>query len=100
MAPSPPNDPDARPDPDAAALGTTERAVLAVLLAEAGRVVGRDSILRRAGLRDRMPRRCDAAIVSIRRALGPDAVVTVRGRGWRLDEGSATAAAALLADPA
>lgn len=99
MGSSPPKGSGSPRPGDRTGLGATERAVLAVLLAEAGKVVGRDSILRLAQLRHCTPRRCDAAIVAIRRALGPGAVVTVRGRGWRLADAATTSAAALLQIP-
>ena len=66
-------------------LGPRELAVLASLVENAGRVVDRDQLRRDAGLDQLSPRRCEAMLVGIRRALGPDAVVTVRRRGWRLN---------------
>ena len=69
---------------DAAPLTAVDIAVLAVLADRAGTVVSRDTIRRLADLRQFSQRRCDSAIVAIRRALGNDAVVTVRGRGWML----------------
>lgn len=64
-------------------LSVQEVVVLSVLAAAGGRVVGRDELQRRVGLNHRAPRRCDALIVGLRRALGPGAIATVRGRGWR-----------------
>lgn len=64
-------------------LSVQEVVVLWVLAGAGGRVVGRGELQRRAGLLDRAPRRCDALIVGLRRTLGPGAIVTVRGRGWR-----------------
>lgn len=81
-----------RPDrlPDA------ERAVLAVLVDHAGRVVTRRELARLSGLADRSQRRCDAALVVLRRHLGADSVHTVRGRGWMLDPSVVDAARDLL----
>ena len=66
------------------ALGPTEAAVLAVLMEANGRVVSRHELARRSGLRDASPRRCDSIVVQLRRALGDDAIRTVRRRGWAL----------------
>ena len=64
-------------------LSAAEIAVLAVLAA-AGRVVPRRELARRAGLARAGPRRIDSLLVGLRRALGPEAVRNVRGRGWML----------------
>lgn len=69
---------------EAAPITATDIAVLEVLADRAGVVVSRDTIRRLANLRQFSQRRCDSAIVAIRRALSNDAVVTVRGRGWML----------------
>ena len=61
-----------------------ERAVLSVLVDNAGRVVGRREIARRAGLAELSERRCDSLLVHVRRQLGADSIVTVRRRGWML----------------
>ncbi|MEY4365359.1 MAG: hypothetical protein RLZZ305_703 [Actinomycetota bacterium] len=66
-------------------LSPSDLAVLGVLVRAQGKVVSRSTILRLGRLRHLAERRCDSCIVAIRRALGADAVVTVRGRGWRLD---------------
>ena len=71
------------PPPDD--LSPTDLAVLGVLVRAQGRVVSRATILRLGRLRHLAERRCDSCIVAIRRALGAGAVITVRGRGWRLD---------------
>ncbi len=61
-----------------------ERAVLRVLEHARGAVVSRVALAVGAGLGDLSERRVDALVVGLRRELGADAVVTVRGRGWRL----------------
>jgi len=61
-----------------------ERAVYEVLAANAGRVLGRTELARRAGIADLSARRCDSLIVGIRRNVGTDRVLTVRRRGWML----------------
>ncbi|MFM8794278.1 MAG: helix-turn-helix domain-containing protein [Acidimicrobiales bacterium] len=78
-------------------LSATDLAVLAALVRAQGRVLSRAAILRLAGLKHLAERRCDTCVVAIRRALGADSVVTVRGRGWRLVEESAEDARSLLA---
>lgn len=61
-----------------------EERVLEVLAAAEGRVVPRRELIRGAGLHDCSPRRCEAVLVGLRRALGGDTTHNVRGRGWRL----------------
>jgi len=61
-----------------------ERAVYEVLAANAGRVLSRAELARRAGIADLSARRCDSLIVGIRRNVGTDRVLTVRRRGWML----------------
>ena len=58
--------------------------MLVALVESRGRVVDRQQLRRDAGLDQLSARRCEAVLVGIRRALGPEAVVTVRRRGWRL----------------
>lgn len=77
---------------DALPLTATDLAVLEVLADRAGTVVSRDTIRRLADLRQFSERRCDSAIVAIRRTLGNDSVVTVRGRGWMLQSESENSA--------
>lgn len=72
-----------------AGLTPRERAVLDVLARHRGTVVPRAVLAAEAGVGDLSERRADALIAGLRRALGPDAVVTVRGRGWRLAGGDA-----------
>jgi DNA-binding winged helix-turn-helix (wHTH) protein len=78
-------------------LGPREVAVLHALVESGGRVVDRDRLRRDAGLQDLNDRSCDSALVGIRRVLGPDAVVTVRRRGWRLDPEAVALAVTILA---
>ena len=76
-------------------LGEQEQSVLSVLLANRGRVISRRELARRAGLASLSERRCDSLLVAIRRALGPQSVVTVRSRGWMLSDEAIDAASAL-----
>jgi len=79
-------------------LGEQEQSVLGVLLANRGRVISRRELARRAGLASLSERRCDSLLVAIRRALGPNSVVTVRSRGWMLSDDVVAAASALASD--
>jgi DNA-binding winged helix-turn-helix (wHTH) protein len=81
---------------EAVAITPRDLAVLEVLVSRTGTVVSRDTIRRLADLRQFSQRRCDSAIVAIRRILGNDAVITVRGRGWMLQPECETAARTLL----
>lgn len=74
--------------------------MLEVLYSNRQRVVGRRELARLAGLAELNQRRCDSVLVGVRRMLGPDSIITVRSRGWMLAPTAATAAAAILADPA
>jgi DNA-binding response OmpR family regulator len=67
-----------------------------VLSANVGRVVSRAELSRQAGLAQLSERRCDSVLVGLRRRLGPDAIKTVRSRGWMLHEQSAVTARKLL----
>jgi DNA-binding winged helix-turn-helix (wHTH) protein len=77
-------------------LSTTDAAVLQVLREHEGRIISRATINRQAGLDHCTERRCDSAIVSLRRVLGPDAIITVRRRGWMLTNDGAGRATRLL----
>jgi len=79
-------------------LGEQEQSVLSVLLVNRGRVISRRELARRAGLAELSERRCDSLLVAIRRALGPESVVTVRSRGWMLSNEAINAASALTGD--
>lgn len=81
-----------------ARLGPNELAVLRVLVDNAGRVVSRLDLARRAGIADRGTRRCDSLLVTVRRALGPESIRTVRARGWMLELAAHDRAVSLLAD--
>jgi DNA-binding winged helix-turn-helix (wHTH) protein len=65
-------------------LSQTDLAVLKVLVESPDRIVGRETIVRRAGLDSVSMRRADASIVVLRRILGADSIITVRRRGWML----------------
>lgn len=68
-------------------LSQTDQAVLKVLIESPDRIVGRETIVRRAGLDSVTMRRADASIVVLRRILGAEAIITVRRRGWMLASG-------------
>ena len=70
--------------------------MLAVLLENHNRVVGRRELARQAGLAGLNERRCDSLLVGLRRVLGPDAIVTVRSRGWMLSAGAVARATEML----
>ena len=79
------------------ALSQTDCGVLQVLLSQHGRIIGRDTIQRLAGLDSVSTRRVDASIVVLRRILGAEAITTVRRRGWMLADDAVTASTQLLA---
>lgn len=78
-------------------LTSKETAVLQVFLDCQGRVVSRAELARRAGLTGLNSRRCDSLLVAIRRVLGPEAIRTVRSRGWMLQPSAVDDARRLLA---
>jgi DNA-binding response OmpR family regulator len=95
--PAPASEVDARSNPlGPPSLGAQERAVLSALVANRGRVVSRVELSRQAGLADLSERRCDSILVGLRRRLGPDAIRTVRSRGWMLEDHAAEHATGLL----
>lgn len=65
-------------------LSATETKVLRVLIDSAGKVLSRETLMRKAGLDVGSARRVDSSMVVLRRVLGPDSVQTVRRRGWML----------------
>ena len=77
-------------------LSGTDLQVLRVLIHQQGRIISRDTIQRMAEFDSVSARRVDASIVVLRRHLGPDAVLTVRRRGWMLAESSLESATDLL----
>ena len=78
-------------------LSQTDCGVLQVLLGQHGRIIGRDTIQRIAGLDSISTRRVDASIVVLRRILGAEAITTVRRRGWMLADDAVAASTELLA---
>lgn len=73
---------------------------MAVLVANRRRVIGRRELARLSGMAELSDRRCDSVLVGVRRVLGPDAIVTVRSRGWMLAEHAVPLAEAVLAEMA
>ena len=65
-------------------LSEPEAALWRVLHESVGRVVTRTELMRRAGLRHVSARRIDVLLVAVRRAVGAQSLVNVRGRGWML----------------
>ena len=66
-----------------AALSDKDLAVLRVLFERQGKVTDRASLNKLAGLTG-TPRRCETILVTLRKALGNEAIVTIRRRGWML----------------
>jgi DNA-binding winged helix-turn-helix (wHTH) protein len=71
---------------DNMSLSPTEIKVLRVLWESQGKVLSRETLMRKAGLDVSSARRVDSSMVVLRRVLGPDSVRTVRRRGWMLTE--------------
>jgi DNA-binding winged helix-turn-helix (wHTH) protein len=88
---------DGIPKPSEHVLTAQEKAVLLALVESCDRVIGRRELARRAGLTEVNERRCDSLLVSVRRALGPESVRTVRGRGWMIASTHLDIAKSLLA---
>jgi DNA-binding response OmpR family regulator len=76
-------------------LSDKDRAVLRVLIERVGKVTDRASLNKMAGLTG-TPRRCETILVTLRRALGEDAIVTIRRRGWMLSEAALPRARRLI----
>lgn len=81
--------------PAVSPLSEKDRAVLRVLVERTGKVTDRSSLNSLAGLSG-TPRRCETILVTLRRLLGEDAIVTVRRRGWMLTEAALPRARHLL----
>ena len=71
---------------DNMSLSPTEMKVLRVLWESQGKVLSRETLMRKAGLDVSSARRVDSSMVVLRRVLGPDSLRTVRQRGWMLTE--------------
>ncbi len=67
-----------------------------MLVDNVGRVVSRRELARRVGIAELSERRSDSLLVGVRRALGADAIRTVRSRGWILEAHAVTAAQSML----
>jgi DNA-binding response OmpR family regulator len=65
-------------------LNPRESAIYDALRAHRGKVLSREDLSRLAGLDNLSERRVDGLLVGLREALGSDAIITVRRRGWRL----------------
>jgi DNA-binding winged helix-turn-helix (wHTH) protein len=83
------------PSPSLSALSESDLAVLRVLVDRAGRITSREDLNKLAGLSGSQ-RRCEAVLVNLRRALGDGAIVTIRRRGWMLDNSVAAIAVTLI----
>ena len=83
------------PSPNLSALSEADIAVLRVLVHRAGRITSREDLNKLAGLSGSQ-RRCEAVLVNLRRALGDGAIVTIRRRGWMLDNSVAAIAVTLI----
>ena len=83
------------PFPSLGELSEADLAVLRVLVDRAGRITSREDLNKLAGLSGSQ-RRCEAVLVNLRKALGDGAIVTIRRRGWMLDNSVASQAAALI----
>jgi DNA-binding response OmpR family regulator len=83
---------------DNLSLSPTEMKVLRVLWESQGKVLSRETLMRKAALDASSARRVDSSMVVLRRVLGPDSLRTVRQRGWILTEEGFQAAARFLAE--
>jgi len=83
------------PSPSLSALSEADLAVLRVLVERTGRITSREDLNKLAGLSGSQ-RRCEAVLVNLRRTLGDGAIVTIRRRGWMLDNSVAAIAITLI----
>lgn len=67
-----------------AELTSQEQALLSALREASGRVLGRAQLAQRLEIQNLSPRRVDSLLTNVRKHVGAEAIVTVRGRGWRL----------------
>ena len=81
--------------PSHVALSEADISVLRVLVSRAGKVTNRDDLNKLAGLTGSQ-RRCEAVLVTLRKVLGEGAIVTIRRRGWMLNESSVPEATSLI----
>lgn len=78
-------------------LSVTDRAILRVLTESPQRIVGRESLVRLAGLDNESARRADGSVVVLRRAMGQNSIINVRARGWMLSDEAFIVATNILA---
>jgi DNA-binding winged helix-turn-helix (wHTH) protein len=83
------------PSPSLSALSEADLAVLRVLVERSGKITSRDDLNKLAGLSGSQ-RRCEAVLVNLRKTFGEGAIVTIRRRGWMLDNSVAAVAIALI----
>ena len=86
------------PQHNDAPLSDTDARVLRVLCDANGKVLSRETVMRKAGIDAASARRVDSSMVVLRRVLGPDAVRTVRRRGWLLTDSGLEAARRFLGE--
>jgi DNA-binding response OmpR family regulator len=72
---------------------------LRLLVEYSGRIIGRDQLARLLNVEASAARRIDGSLVVLRRLLGPDAIITVRSRGWMLSTDGIASARRILQSP-
>ena len=65
-------------------LTSLDMGTLRLLVEHHGRVISRDQMARMLNVDTSAARRVDGSLVVLRRLLGPEAIKTVRSRGWML----------------